>query len=229
MLPVFFPDRNDCYTCFYNTNIYNLYQQLQALGTGADFLSVVRSMQPTAKQAEIGALASDDIAEIYLFFDFDFHDTNFQDTAKRQILNDMLAYFNDETENGKLYLHYPMVEAINFTKELPDPDFVNYKIPLADSRGFKGLCDNFTAYKGCNHLQSKHRNNAELLNYWNHLVMMHSAKASMMINPNTDTSQQFILQRQFAEMDTDGSFFVLSGFPMFLFEYFPASRFTKGI
>lgn len=55
----------------------------------------------------------DDFAEIYLFFDYDGHQNNL--TAKEEeedVLEEMLAAFDNETENGKLYISYPMAEAI---------------------------------------------------------------------------------------------------------------------
>lgn len=54
-----------------------------------------------------------DIAEIYLFFDYDGHATQ----ANDQAIIDMLSYFNDETNMGKLYVSYPMIEA--FKDPLP--------------------------------------------------------------------------------------------------------------
>lgn len=35
----------------------------------------------------------------------------------------MLDYFSDETENGKLYINYPMIESLKYTKEIPDANY----------------------------------------------------------------------------------------------------------
>lgn len=42
------------------------------------------------------------------------------------VLDEMLDYFCDETENGKLYVNYPMVESLKYTKQLPDADYCDY-------------------------------------------------------------------------------------------------------
>lgn len=35
----------------------------------------------------------------------------------------MLDFFSDETENGKLYINYPMIESLKYTKEIPDANY----------------------------------------------------------------------------------------------------------
>lgn len=34
-----------------------------------------------------------------------------------------MDYFSDETENGKLYINYPMIESLKYTKEIPDANY----------------------------------------------------------------------------------------------------------
>ena len=48
-------------------------------------------------------------SQVFLFFDYDFQ--NRIGTQKvNNILDEMLDFFDDETENGKLYINYPMIE-----------------------------------------------------------------------------------------------------------------------
>lgn len=55
-------------------------------------------------------------SQIFLFFDYDFQ--NRLGTQKvNGILDEMLDFFSDETENGKLYINYPMIESLKYTKE----------------------------------------------------------------------------------------------------------------
>ena len=44
----------------------------------------------------------------------------------------MLDFFSDETDNGKLYINYPMVESIKCTQKLPDEHFYEYKVTRGD-------------------------------------------------------------------------------------------------
>ncbi len=51
-------------------------------------------------------LRSEDFSEVYLLFDLDNHDPQYKDDIKK-----VLNFFNNETEQGKLYLSYPMIES----------------------------------------------------------------------------------------------------------------------
>lgn len=71
-------------------------------------------------------------SQIFLFFDYDFQ--NRLGTQKvNGILDEMLDFFSDETENGKLYINYPMIESLKYTKEIPD---ANYR-PILRGRDIK--------------------------------------------------------------------------------------------
>lgn len=64
-------------------------------------------------------------SQIFLFFDYDFQ--NRLGTQKvNGILDEMLDFFSDETENGKLYINYPMIESLKYTKEIPDANYRRY-------------------------------------------------------------------------------------------------------
>ena len=66
-------------------------------------------------------------SQVFLFFDYDFQ--NRMGTERLDIiLKDMLDYFNDETGCGKLYVNYPMVESLKYTKEMPDINYFNYVV-----------------------------------------------------------------------------------------------------
>lgn len=67
--------------------------------------------------------ASADISEIYLFFDYDFHNRNLSLEEINRQVREMLETFNNETEFGRLYIDYPMVESIRYTKQLPDANY----------------------------------------------------------------------------------------------------------
>ena len=58
--------------------------------------------------------STEDFTSIYLFFDHDAHShlDNVSIQDYHQSINEIISIFNDETENGKLYISYPMVEAV---------------------------------------------------------------------------------------------------------------------
>ena len=55
-------------------------------------------------------LSRDDFSEVFLFFDYDVHQTNLGKADDGDVINQMLESFDNETENGKLYISYPMVQ-----------------------------------------------------------------------------------------------------------------------
>ena len=76
-----------------------------------DVIEVLRESNDEIKKQLIG-LSRDDFSEVYLFFDYDAHQTNLGKTVKEDVIHQMLESFDNETENGKLYISYPMVEAL---------------------------------------------------------------------------------------------------------------------
>lgn len=49
-------------------------------------------------------------------------------------LKELLDFFNEETDMGKLYINYPMIESLKYTKQLPDADFHTYRTTLEECR-----------------------------------------------------------------------------------------------
>ncbi|WP_159990963.1 hypothetical protein [Pelistega ratti] len=97
-------------------NIYNLYKKFTDYEDfGSEFLDTfalikeISLQQKSSADPELQILQRNQISEIFLFFDYDGHDT----VASKypDCINDMLNLFNDETGNGKLYINYPMIES----------------------------------------------------------------------------------------------------------------------
>jgi hypothetical protein len=97
-------------------NIYMLYRQLEEDDFQTDIVEVLRESNSTAANL-LEDLCRDDIDEIYLFFDFDPHhfkkmELPFAIQQISEILKLMLQLFDNETEFGRLYISYPMIEAL---------------------------------------------------------------------------------------------------------------------
>lgn len=97
-------------------NIYNLYSKMiENDDFGTEFIDVFSVIQAIAKEQESSnnpellALKRNQVSEIFLFFDYDGHDT--LTPIHQTCVEDMFELFSDETENGKLYINYPMVES----------------------------------------------------------------------------------------------------------------------
>ena len=132
---LFFPRSKDQVLCSFCNSIYKFYKSLKDDFDGfADVVDVLKiEKQKTDPTNEIFKYKSSDFESIYLFFDYDFYKGNI-DTKNAQI-QELLEYFNEETENGKLFISYPMIESIQYTKELPDTNFHTYTVSREDSKG----------------------------------------------------------------------------------------------
>lgn len=110
-------------------DIYNLYQKMTKNDDfDTDFLDTLIAIkeickgQKNSNNPELLLLQRNQISEIFLFFDYDGHSS----LAGKypHCIDEMLALFNDETENGKLYINYPMVESYKHP--------INNKIEILD-------------------------------------------------------------------------------------------------
>src|SRR5690606_18858253 len=91
-------------TCAFCAEIYQLHRALVD-DEDLDTFSLLKDI-PNNKEI-LKDFTRDDFAEIYLFFDYDGHSTLASDNA----LFEMLDIFDEETDLGKLYISYPMVES----------------------------------------------------------------------------------------------------------------------
>lgn len=118
-------------------NIYNLYQEILQNSNDfeqIDIFAVIKEIckkQKSSDNPELQAIRRNQVSSIYLFFDYDGHDT--LAPYYPNCLSEMLDFFNNETENGKLYINYPMVES--------------YKHPLNNRVELVDICPQNNHYK----------------------------------------------------------------------------------
>lgn len=92
--------------CVYGTSIYSLYKELQA-ESDLDLVTLLRE-RSDENRAVLDGTTKHDFEAIYLFFDYDGQASNASDDK----LDSMLGFFDDEFDVGKLFVSYPMVEAL---------------------------------------------------------------------------------------------------------------------
>ena len=161
MKHLFLPKERNDIICTYKSNIYSLYNRMSANGYFDDSrtdVSLIPLLQEQLKQNGdinhplLKITNWDEISEIFLFFDYDCQnkekDKSYSLTENNKQIEKMLSFFNNETEAGKLYINYPMVESIRYTKKLPDLSFNTYTISLSDCPDaiFKKKVDTFSFY-----------------------------------------------------------------------------------
>lgn len=239
---LFFPKDNQRIICSFGNNIYNLYKKMiPANSYESDFTEdVVSVLKESLKNHSTNPLKEiervSDISEVYLFFDYDGHNQNKDNTLKPELLNkqlqELLSFFNDETGNGKLYINYPMVESIRYTKELPDSNYNSYKVELADISSFKKAVDDFSFYPNLDfvafrigkknnklHVPSSIPEIDEVKENWNLLKKQNLDKAKYLCKGTQ--IQLKIFETQLQDFITSQKFVsILNAFPLFLCEYF---------
>lgn len=223
----------------YNTGFHTLYKNLKK-----NEMSLFRVLQEASQKRDkdtLGAYKEDDFSEIYLIFDYDFHNKSISLEQWNNNLKEMLEYFNDETRNGKMYVNYPMVESIRYTKTLPDKDYYKYtverneclKIKGDPTSGFKYKAAAFSDYTGLDFIQINDSKTTiekkEVKKNWNLLKRQNVAKARYLcdgINAYPRTRKLFKQTSIFkAQCDkyvnmSPCCVSILNSFPIFLYEYF---------
>ncbi len=109
----------------YNTNIYVLYKQMfdDKDPASMDLLQLLKEKERDPEKKKIFNVHYSDII---LVFDSEPQDSQF---SSKKIL-EMMQYFTESSDMGKLYLNYPMVEAFYHMKSIPDKNYNDYIVSL---------------------------------------------------------------------------------------------------
>ena len=213
----------------YGCNIDALYHDLNELGNGADVVGLLKEKLNNDSSSDSNKLLirSDQISEIYLIFDYDFHDVKRSPDVLNEQLENLLDYFCEETEHGKLYINYPMIEAIKYTKEMPDSEYYSYCVSREECRCFKQLASAFSYYPNIDFLTRV--GDSELKQNWERLKIQNVSKANFICNgtnvyPPLDResiSQKQILNNQIDKYESQPGckVSVLSSFPLLMYDW----------
>lgn len=174
-----------------------------------------------------------DFSEIFLFFDYDFHFKNMKLENWNEHLKTMLDFFNEETDNGKLYINYPMVESIRYTKQLPDANYHSYTVKRSDCCKFKNMASSFSEYTGLAFIQltdaMDNDGKKAIKQNWEYLIQQNVAKANCLCFGKNDyptkkveLSQMKIFLSQLKDYvyKEECCVSILNAFPLFLYDYF---------
>lgn len=206
-------------------NIYMLWKKLKEDDFDTDIIEVLRENHKELKE-QLTGLSRDDFSEVYLFFDYDGHHNNLGKDNESDVLEQMLMSFDNETENGKLYISYPMVEALRDfeigvcgkkdTCFIPVEELGDYKFLSAA----RSIYPQFKAY------------NFEI---WKNVVDVFSMRLSCLMKQKNiisyeqyveTTSPYEILKLEEQEIQKN-RVFILSAFPEFLLDYFGLKLWKK--
>lgn len=197
----------------YNTCIYPLFE---AVGDDDD-LDIVKLLKGKDTSGVLDEVNKNDVSQIYLFFDYDPHATNADNNKLKSLLN----FFDDETDKGKLYISYPMLEVFRHS----------YK--LVKSGGTANICNSHPYYQLSNYKKTVSQTCTDVVHidcvitikevfrqslcHANHLLF-----GEFVFPEHKDNIRQnaiFEKQIQLFYTRDDHPFYLFSAFPFFLYEY----------
>lgn len=153
-------------------------------------------------------LSKNAFSAVYLIFDYEPQDHKYSDDKIKKLLE----VFNNETELGKLYINYPMVEAYYHLENLPDNNYNDRVISLEHLNGksYKKLVNKVTCL---------HKNNITKKDLC-YIIMHNYTKAQKIINSNDKlVDYNKILISQLKLKKSKNEIYVLSTFPLITIDY----------
>lgn len=199
-------------------NIYMLWQTLKNDDFEIDIIDIVRE-KSAISATQLDGHTREDFAEIYLFFDYDAHHIRSQDLVESDVLEEMLKTFYNETENGKLYISYPMCESLR--------DYVRDQCTPATTCLWE--IARFADYK---EESGNHSPNPNVKGYicpeWADILSVFAMRISCLFGHDkvlsyeeykTQVTPFAVYMRQRPYVDAEKTF-ILSAFPEFILDYF---------
>ena len=162
----------------------------------------------------------------YLIFDFDPQHSNKPIEYNLEIVSDMVARFDNETDDtvGKLYINYPMVESLwDYDKNNPD-EYAARIVPLQSIKDYKEI----VGRRGSPRNPSKYD-----LKYYMFLALLNIKKANSIINGNwrkpsysiytSEITQEAIVAAEGNAAIAENNVYVLNSLPLFMVDYWGKS------
>ena len=223
--------------CVYDAEIYQLYKVLKEEESDFDLVELLR--ERSIENAELlRNYNRNSFAYIYLFFDYDAHSTLASDGKIMEMLN----FFDNETENGLLYISYPMLEAIRHYRDMQSFKELIVKCKRTNCP-YKNDCDEVEAclkephYKNvsASECQPQLTNiNKYTKDVWQELIRAHVSKMNYLVHdvfdlPKQIESQSEIFSKQLEKYINHKcpEVAVLSAFPIYVLDYYGVETLKK--
>lgn len=197
----------------YNTNIYDLYKKmfLDDDPNTLDLLQVLKEHEIDETKKKI---FDKHYSDIILVFDLDPQAPSY---SPEKIIQ-MASFFNESSDNGKLYLNYPMIESFYHMKSIPDPEYNSYTVSLDElkQKSYKAKVKQIC--------RIPYRNFAKTRSECNTIISQNLQKAHKIINQtgsslSTDTAD--ILAAQLSLLEGNRQLYVLCTCIFFIPDYNP--------
>lgn len=201
----------------YNTNIYVLYNQMFRDSNPED-VDILQLLKEHENDIGRKTIFDEHYSDILLIFDLDPQDPQFSSEKIIQMMN----YFIESSDMGKLYLNYPMVESFYHMKSIPDNDFLSYIATMQELNEHK--------YKSRVAAESKDRSHFAVTKSDCNIVIKqnvdkawHIARADKVVEDLTELlpKSSDILYAQLKKIETEQALFVLCTCAFYILDYNP--------
>ncbi|EBK2214590.1 hypothetical protein YE88_22820 [Salmonella enterica subsp. enterica serovar Schwarzengrund] len=214
LLKFFLSNDNRIIVSSFKTDVYSLFKKLSE-DEDLDAFSIIKS-----KDSSLDKYNRDDFSQMYLFFDYDGHAPGSSNDKIRKLLN----FFSEETDKGKLFISYPMIESVKCINDFSNEDcFFDLKYKIDDCTKFKGFVHEYA----CNTLIDFNQYKNET---WNNVINLHCIKSNFIVNekktfPIKEINQIDLFEKQFEKhIDTRREISVIGSFPLMLMDYYGLSK-----
>jgi hypothetical protein len=202
----------------FGANILKLWKELNEV---PDFDTVIMLRDIIRNKEDLKDISRNNVSEIHLFFDFEGHLPEKPLDAYCAIIYEMLMFFDEETEHGKLWISYPMVEALKHTYRKLTKCFDCIQ-NINENTGYKEKVGKISDFQDARHYTFPD---------WCHIIAINTRKAVCLVNcgysvPAYREASSALKQMRIFEAQKkrfillNSSVVVLSSFPFFLLYYF---------
>ena len=200
-----------------------------------EYLDIVEILKERPN-SEIKDVKRDEVSEIHLFFDHDAHSRPSESQQEyHEKISSLLDTFNNETEAGKLWISYPMAEAIKHCKKNPADCFFDAQIQISDYAKYKKTVSDISDYLDIKKFD---------LSTWYYLAAVNIQRAFCLVNDTHKAISDYNNIKTWFEEDTTivrmihesqynkfihpkNEIVALSPFPLFLLHYYGERFFIK--
>lgn len=198
-------------------NIYMLYQKLAADDFETDVVEVLRESVPHAAEC-LSGISRDSVDQVYLFFDYDPHQNNVSHEDADAMLEELITAFDNENEGGKLYISYPMVEAL-----------YDYRAGQCQSHsGCFVSAEDIPSYKRLSAEGNVNTDGRLGFPQWSDLISAFALRCKCLLDMDALSFDSYrervtvaaLYHEEMRLLREEGKVFVLSAFPEFLLDYF---------
>jgi hypothetical protein len=218
-------DRKRMIYAIFGANILKLWKELNE---APDFDTVVMLRDIVRNKDDLKGIDRNNVSEIHLFFDFEGHLPEQPPNAHCAIICEMLAFFDEETDHGKLWISYPMVEALKHT----------YKDLTRCFDCIQDINDNTRYKEKVGKISDFQDTRYYTFPDWHRIIAVNTRKAVCLVNcgysvPAYIEASSVLKQARIFEAQkrrfilSNSSVVVLSSFPFFLLYYFGEALYNE--